>query len=264
MGKPTAFHKYIAPIFLLALIWVTAAGGNAMAATIAAPQLKAETPLREEISYKIYWNGIRAGKLWLYWEEDATRYAARMQLKTSGLVRIFSKQLRTASAEGTKQCDTNGCTYTPVKAGWDVQYRHKSRKVELEYGPKGTMTSATVTPTDNRATRPDVDQKDKDRSLDALSATQRLFFGMLRGEKNIVIPVYDGRRFTEFLFDFADKERMLYAAARKPISGYTAKELKEVSEGDPPILLQVVPNRRFPIAALAKTSFGALKITESK
>lgn len=265
MGKPTVFHKSILQIFILALIWVTAAHGEAMGATVSGPsQSEITIPLREEASYKIYWNGVRAGKLWLYWEEDATRYTARMQLKTSGLVRIFSKQLRTASVEGTRKCDGKTCVYTPVKAEWNVQYRHKSRHVMLEYGPEGVMTASTVTPPDNRATRPDVDQRDKNRSLDALTATQRLYFGALRGEGKIVIPVYDGRRFTEFMFDFVDKEKRLYAATRKPVSGYTAKELKEAQEEDPPVWLQVVPNRRLPVAALAKTGLGALRITESK
>ncbi len=260
MGSRIHFDKIIRASTLIILLTVLILPAHAPAATVVTPPPSPSIPLKDEVSYKIYWNGIRSGKLWLYWEESDTAYRAQMQMKTSGLVRIFTKQLRKATVEGTKSCSAAVCTYTPVRAHWDVKYKHKSRSVDIAYDAKGNVIHATVTPPDNRASRPDVPQESKNQSVDALTATQHLFFGVMSGMEDIAFKVYDGRRFTEYRFELHDKEKSLYSASRKPLGGYSDKEQKEFEKGDPPILMQIIPAHRFPIAATAKTSLGQVRV----
>lgn len=229
----------------------------------AAAQLKAEllkNPItREEANYKLYWSGIRLGKVWMYWEETDTGYTARMQLKFSGVARWFNKQIRNAEINGDKSCIAETCTYTPRHLHWEVDYGHKQRSADIVYDKEGKVLEASVMPPDNRETRPDVPQGDKDAAFDGLTATQALYFAALKKEKT-VFKTYDGRRLVELSFTPQPGDKLVYSATRKPLAGHSAKELKDYAKGDPEVLLIYSNNKRFPIEGKADATIGKVTL----
>lgn len=226
---------------------------------VTAAPLKANIPeilsTREEANYKLYWSGIRIGKVWMYWEETDTGYTARMQIKFSGVARWFNKQFRTAEITGDKACEAEVCTYTPRHLHWEVDYGHKQRTADIAYDAKGNVLESSVMPPDNRESRPDVPQGDKDSAFDGLTATQALYFAMLKREKT-VFKTYDGRRLIELTFTPKSGDKLIYVARRKPLAGHSAKELKDYAKGDPEVRLFYSRDKRFPLLGEADAAIG--------
>jgi hypothetical protein len=121
------------------------------------------------------------------------------------------------------------------------------------------LVERSTNPVDDPSWRPEVPLKDVQDAYDPVSAyfvlRTKMFENVNRRIKDTYIKTYDGRRLAEFHFKAVNNGTKLRdgkvipvintVASRKPIHGYTPKELKKFDEGDPKIHVYFSADPRF-------------------
>ncbi len=222
-------------------------------------------PTQEEARYRIYWNGIRIGKIWASWKQENGQYEMHASLKTSGIAKLFSKQERNAVISGI----VTETAFIPQRFNASVIRRKKQRHVSILYDMKGNVTSSTVDPPDNPKIRPPVSQKGKDSGYDPLSATQALLdfalqYRQHKSQNNLAFDVFDSRRLTGADIQASSNETcsgdcVVLSGTRRLLEGFTEKERKKHKPDEPPVFLEVKPEHsRFPERIYGRSPLGTV------
>ncbi len=278
MVTEEGYYKLRHLFFIAALVSLTF-NVPAMAGTAtydSAAMSKLSVPKTEDFTYQFHWVGIKFGKAFVRWDETDTTYKARMTLDSSGVAKFFTKQKRTLEVEGIKKVAADGSvTYVPQKSSSLSWKPKKQRKIDIVYDAEGNVETAVVTPADNRATRPDVEQLKKDAALDIMTAVLNVHAAAANEKTQTKSLVYDGRRLTEAKFTKAtltkDEQKkwsrladpQKFTAKRKAVEGYTQKEIGRMAKGEPELIVFIDPTKsRMPFQVYADTKFG--RITASR
>lgn len=256
-----------AQIFLIGVFFcLNAAPLNA--APITAIAAEVSVPTLEEARYRIYWNGIRLGKLWFYWKEDGERYEAKVKIQTSGVARVFSKQDRGASVKGRMARRDGLEYYFPENYEYSSKGKRKTREVAIAYNEEAWVKEFSVNPPDDPTRRPPVEEKARDAAYDPMTAlrailhyTQNLSQGGLDASSNFM--VFDGRRLTRIVAVTGGPKScgrgcVVARGSRELLEGYTDEEKEEFKqEKEAPVEMEIFPAlSRFPQKIHTQTPLG--------
>jgi hypothetical protein len=203
-------------------------------------------PLTMEGKYAVAWNGVPIGRIRISAHEGDGRYHISVDTKTTGVAALFSKERRVAESSG----NVTPAGYVPAQFDSRPQSGDKGSVTTLTYDANGAIATRLRDPEDDPNWRPPVPREQANTATDpvtaALIARQRIHEGWARGERRFTTRTYDGERLADMQFTLAakpvtldimdtDVEAVDARIARKPILGYTPKELKKFAAGDPPI-----------------------------
>ncbi len=235
MVLPRTSYKIAAAILLFSLPYAATAGESAPLA-----------PLTMEGKYAVAWNGLPIGRIRLTAREEGGRYSMTVDTKTTGVAALFSKERRVAEASGT----VSVAGYIPQRFDSRPQANDKGDITTLTYDATGKLATRLRDPEDDPNWRPPVPLAQASIATDPVTAgfiaRRRIHEVFGDGAQPIRTKTYDGERLAEMQFTLADKPVILEimdkdvtaidaTITRKPIAGYTPKELKKFAAGDPPI-----------------------------
>lgn len=256
------FYRYL---YKLAIVILFLHSSIVEAAPIRIPEAEYRPVAHEEARYDIIVNGLKVGHFYLIWEEKDNTYKAAFLMKTSGLVRFFRQQNRSATTTGTIKREDGHVVFTPQHFHSESKTRRKTRVIDITYDSEGNPAEVLVTPPDNPKTRPPVSPEGQGGGYDPLTAVQMLYAYGASNQKQGNFSVFDGRRLTGIHFrpahqnPFACKECPLFALTRKPLEGFSAGDLEDYEKGDPPLRVIIDPAKsRLPSSARADLSWGIL------
>lgn len=237
----------------------------------------AEVPPLEKLNYKlkyeVTWNGLHIGRIRIKVREDAFSYSLSIDTKTGGIARLFSDEQSVASAEGRI---VNG-KYMPTR--YSSRNDNSSRqRTTITYDANGNIATQERKPPRGKS-RTEVPLEDANRATDPTTAffilRQQLHGAMKQNARDVSARTYDGVRLAEFLLHVVGPARAEvvdhYESAintvisRKPLNGYSPKELKKFKEGDPVVYIFFTADSRFiPVKATVQTGFGAIAVAISE
>jgi Protein of unknown function (DUF3108) len=240
-------------LLLIAAIWLSIA--------LPAHALTLTNPTEsEEAAYRIYYAGIPVGKMWLWWEANDQYYKLSFSMKTTGVVRVFSKQRRQAEVMGKHE----GERFIPLQYHASVIYPHKQKTTTMSYD-EGRVADVVNEPPilDMQVTEEQMRQ-----AIDPMSSILQLlhFFADAERKTPFTTLFFDGKRLSEG-FGIPVKEAARdcpapcrqYELRRKPIAGFDADEMADFAEGEPPLMVHYRPSQsRFPWSIRAQGSLGTL------
>lgn len=249
-----------------------------IALMIGAPVAYAQEPPRLELlngeyKYRIAWNGIKIGRVNFYFEENDTTYRVIVDTKTSGIVRLFHPLQSITTGNGRK-----------VEGRYIPEFYHansnseegKGRVAKLHFNEEGLLEKRDVTPPEDPLWRPVVPPEELVGAMDPVTVffviRQEIARNLTYDIKTTSARVYDGRRLAEIsvrainagtrLMDDAVVPMLNTIITRRPMNGYTPKEMKKFEDGDPAVHLYFSRDKRFmPIAAEAYLRFGTISAT---
>lgn len=248
-----------------ALTQAQAAGAQAGAAE---SQL---SPLAFKGIYEFGFTGIRFGKLGIELDQTAARYQVTCDIVTTGLVKLFVKHSSHTHAQGSG----HDFTYSDITYQTDYQTKKKKKSARLVY-KNGKVVEEAVTPPENRATRPAVEDKLKENTTDPLSLVLRIRQALFDAQRAHAGPFsiryYDGRRLTEIDFvvqgpriiQFNGQKTAVVEvlASRKLIAGFTASELSSFNTKEPPLHIYFSQDKRLiPLKMEATLWMGMVQAT---
>lgn len=244
----------------------------ALLAWPAMAQVPVLAPLKLHARYDVTWGGIKLGRINVDAEEDALGYHVVVDTKTSGLAKLFSDEKTVAEVSGHRT--VNG-EYLPSKYT-SRRLREDGGTTELRYDATGKLAFRERKPDDDPAWRPPVSAELANTATDPMTAglilRRTLRDHMAQEERNTVIRSYDGARLGEFNckvvsparieINDAYRDAINTVVTRKPIAGYTPKELKKFAQGDPIIHLYFSADKELiPLKLTIATSFGEVAAT---
>lgn len=216
---------------------------------------RALTAISEHAYYRLEWNGIPIGRIRVDAEESGDSYSMIVDTKSKGVISVFSPFRTVATISGTKEGDA----YLPRT------YRTRSEKndecpasfaskhldncgTHMSYSEAGLLTERVLVPPNlDPSYRPIVDLAEASTGTDPITGYFRLREKLRRnidqGMRTTTVRTYDGKRLadmtattaerTEINVDDAKHPVIATRLTRKPIAGYTQKELRKFKEGDP-------------------------------
>lgn len=244
-----------------------------MAAPVSAG-VPALEPLNYKLKYDVTWNGFTIGRLRIRVSEDAFSYRVSIDTKTSGIARLFSSEKSVAIAEG-RVVDGR---YIPTKYTSRGDNGSRQRTV-ITYDASGAIATRDRKPPITGKSRKEVPLEQANAATDPASAffilRKKLHTAMKANVRDVSTHTYDGVRFAEMLIHVVSPARVevfdKYENAintvitRKPLNGYSAKELKKFKEGDPPAHIYFSTDGRFmPLKAQVQTNIGTIAATLSE
>lgn len=213
-------------------------------------------PFPKLMKYRIAWNNIKIGRVII--EANQTPYSYRMSIdtKTTGMLKMFSPLKSVTWASGRLY---EGQIIPQKYNSRSSSDEGNGRSSELLYDEEGTLAQRTTIPVDDPSWRPEVPMDEARKAFDPITAyfivRAMLYNNVNRGIKDTYIKTYDGRRLAEFQFKAVNNGTRLRddkvvpvintVAFRKPINGYTPKELKRYEEGDPKVHIYFSADKRF-------------------
>ncbi|MBN8544359.1 MAG: DUF3108 domain-containing protein [Alphaproteobacteria bacterium] len=219
----------------------------------AAPPL---APFPKEMRYRIAWNNIKIGRVII--ETNQSNYSYRMVLdtKTTGLAKMFSPLKSVTWAEGRFYNEQIIPQQYLAKSESD---EGKNRTSHLTFDEEGLLSTRETNPVDDPNWRPEVPLEEARQAYDPVTAffvlRKTLYENVNRRIKDSYVRTYDGRRLAEFNFRAINNGTKMRddkivpvvntIAFRKPIHGYTPKELKKFDEGDPKVHIYFSADKRF-------------------
>lgn len=228
-------------------------------------------PLNVSLRYNIYWNGLPLGRVRVQVDETSSTYHAVVDTKTRGLAEMFSPVRGYVVTSGIK--DIMG-EYIPTDYRSENKDDDKTAVTEISYSSEGDIAASKRTPPDDPAHRPPVAMEDLYGAHDPVSAFLMLRRNMMANLKakqpETSVRTFDGRRLAEFTFRAINPgTKMIHGKivpminmilTRKPISGYTEKELKKYDKGDPTVHVYFAQNGIFlPLSIEAQVMFGMIR-----
>lgn len=198
--------------------------------------------LHFEGDYVFAWNGIRIGKLHLQMQQNQADYNVRSQLKTSGIVALFSDHKSLTTVKGKAE----GARFQPVAYRSNYHSGNKDKLIDLQYDESGKVIAEDIKP--SRGARPEVPEDLKTGAADSLTAIfamrAQVKEALATGAEEIIVPVFDGvRRFNlharmitpenSIVLEGQSVPAVKLGLSRKPLAGFKDKELKKIAEGEP-------------------------------
>jgi hypothetical protein len=202
--------------------------------------------LNIEATYQIRWNGIGIGRIILNIKESDDGYMASVDTKTRGIIDIFSPLRGFTQVSGRI---TEEGAYLPTHYESRSQSDDGGRTTSLAYDSDGELSKRLREPLDDPSWRPEVPLEEIVGVADPITAFLRLrsalFQNLQAKVKDTIVPAYDGRRYAEIRVRAINPgTKMLKGKVtpmintvlfRKPINGYTPKELAKFDKGDPTV-----------------------------
>lgn len=229
-------------------------------------------PLNLTVRYNIYWNGLPMGRLRIKTEETSSRYQVSFDIKTRGLAEMFSPLRSYTTASGIKNVRGD---YIPTDYAAKTTDDGDTKTTTLTYDSSGTIIERDRNPPEVEGHRPIVPIEDLAEAHDGISAfliLRKTALDHLKNQqKETSVRVYDGRRLAEYTLRVVNPgTKMIHnqitgmintVITRKPIDGYTEKELKKFDKGDPIVHLYFSQNGIFlPLALEAQVMFGIIRV----
>lgn len=195
------------------------------------------------------------------------RYKTRVYSKTNGMVDYFMGWL--SHTVGYTKIYSNKTV--PEKFRTRVKHKKKVREIELVFDKSGkNYVVDKVTPPDNRQKRLAVSKANKRASFDPISGfleARRLIKSAFednnfnsKGFYTFTLPIYDGRRRTDFLLSLQKKlidGAYKLSVSQKAIAGYTKKELdKEQGASKAFLTIMLDPKDYVPVEVIGRHPLG--------
>jgi hypothetical protein len=260
------YKKLVLPLLLMAL-----------APTSVPAQVPDLSPLNYRTRYDVKLAAVPIGHLFITTHETPLGYDLRIDTKTSGLVDLFSSIKSVATVRGTRlETQYQPVLYTSFA---DKDGDDHDRKVRLSYDEHGTLIERSRVPGDSARYRPVVPIEQASEAVDPITGffvlRQKLHDAMARNEPEVSVQTYDGARLATMTLKVVSRARIevdgKYVNAintvvtRHPITGYTKKELKKFSDGDPVIHAYFSADDRFmPLMLTISLAYGDVKATLTK
>lgn len=214
-------------------------------------------------SYSGYWSGLHVADMAVH----ITPQHTDVYIDSYGLVKALSKYHSTTSADYLP----SRLNYTPLKYRTSFEQRHGERSILITYKPSGDILHEQVTPPDPAWKRPKVPESLKKDAFDPLTlflvARQTIHQAVTQGTQHFTLSVYDGRSLSAL--DFIVHGRIhktirgkKYPVVevefkRRPIAGFTAKELKHMDQEEPRVTLYFSDDDMFlPLKVEAEAPIG--------
>lgn len=221
--------------------------------------------------YDFAFSGIPFGEIDITFTEKAGNYRATSDIETTGVARLLVQHSSHTTSHGS------GRNFHYANAEYESRYSTRGKKKYARISKKnGRIVSDKVEPPDNRSVRPAVPLAEKSAAVDplAMSVAIRNAFARARqeGRTSFTLDFYDGRRLTRSFFTLGD-ERVLRInahkipvftlhARRKPLAGYTAKELARINPNEPELTIYFSHDVKFvPIYMEVPLPFGVATAT---
>ena len=217
------------------------------AACMAQDAAPSAQPFNMKVVYDFTLGDIKLGNMGLEIEQTPERYRITGDVATTGILKLFVSHSSHTTAVGSGH---HGL-YSNVDYDSHYQTRKKRKSVAMRF-EKSRVVSETVTPPDNRATRPAVENALKQDSADPMSLILRIRQGLidalrpspspLEGEGGVggkpqalqqaanphpnpppergreyTIKGYDGRRLTQVDFTVIGKQTIVFNGAKTPV-----------------------------------------------
>ncbi len=203
-----------------------------------AKELPALAPFTFSAHYGFYWNGLPFGVLDIKAEEKEKIQRMEATIRSTGLAALFAPHKSTTTLEVANGKTIYETNYTT---------RDEPRRVKITYSPMGTVSETIVEPPEDPVRRPPPSAEQLKQSLDPLSfviaARQALHHTLAADKTEFSLSVFDGRRLMETPFTVQGEELLRRPEGklpvvhclvqRKPIAGYTEKELKSLKKDNP-------------------------------
>lgn len=221
--------------------------------------------------YEVSWQKIPIGIMVGEVEENGNQYTLRIAMRSLNI----AKSLANYENDSATIAHRSKEEIAPSLFDMHSQLRKKKKHVKLTYDEAGIITSEDVShPTNPKKVKP-ISAELKYGSVDPLTAALRVREQVKRylankGEGQFIIPVYEGRHL--FMVYFSLKDQLLKVGGRdvpvihvhffrKPLAGFSERELKEIAEGDDPVMEVYLTQDAalLPIQAEASTSLGKVK-----
>lgn len=229
-------------------------------------------PLNISVRYNIYWNGLPIGRVRINTEETSSRYRVSFDIKTRGIVEMFSPMRSFTVAEGIKNVRGD---YIPTSYRAETVDDGKTKTTTISYDSEGTVIGRERTPPEDESNRPMVPLDHLVDAQDGISAfmtlRKRALENIKRQQKETSVRVYDGRRLGEYTLKVVNPgTKMIHdrivgmintVIRRNPIEGYSEKELKKFDKGDPTVYIYFSQNGIFlPLGIEAQAMFGMIRV----
>jgi hypothetical protein len=240
----------------------------ASAAPVAAVESAFPRPPVEEARFRVYWNGIRLGKIWLYWKEEGGRYETRLDIKTSGVARLFSPQDRGAAAEGRIVRQGGMEYYIPERYSYRTSKKGRVKEITIAFGANGAVKHVRVTPPEAPGSRPEVKKAERDAAYDPMTALRAIGHyveTLSQGGRDSSrrFTVFDGKRLTRVLALPTEETScgagcVVARGTRELLAGYTEEEQEKFrTSKESGIQIEMQPAQsRFPRRFSTHTPFG--------
>lgn len=229
------------------------------------------SPFKLNGSYQFTWNSIPFGKISFDGYQSNPGYEATASLKVTGLARLFSSHKSTSSVKG------EGLDFPKAQRLFELdgEKRGKPDDVRLTYAQGGTLETIYMDDTHDLSYRPEVPEALRNGISDPLTfvfeSRKRLHEAVETGQTTVVVRAFDGKRLAEatytilgdYMVKWQGKEvpAIKVGMIRKPIEGYTEKELKKIkSRESGTAYLYFTPDSAFiPLIATYEFGLGTLK-----
>lgn len=257
MGRLVSRYKAVVLIAALAV------------AAPAAAEVPVIKPLNYSLKYEVTFNGLPIGRIRIDTTQNEFRYAATVDTKTRGLLRMFDSTHGVIKANGNVEEGTLVARdYSSLSKDDD-----SSKLTTVRYGMKGEIIKRERKPADDPTNRPPVPLEQANEGIDPvtalLTARYRLRDYIAANLRKMTIRTYDGARLADLSFtvhsrtnfEIMDKriDVINTELTREPIAGYKKKELKKFKDGDPIIHVYFSADERFlPVQADISLTLGTI------
>jgi hypothetical protein len=200
---------------------------------------------------------------------EYTKYVSKFYSRSNGFIDyLFGWRSNTIAVTKAYKNKT-----IPQSFRTKVLLKKKTREIAIDYDKNGKITFEQVTPPDNRAKRPAVEDSKKIGSLDPLSivleAHRMIKNGFVennfdsKGKYVFSLPLYDGRRRSDINFEVDKKKNndglIHLKITQKPLAGYTENEWREIRKGERSVDIYLNPTSYWPVQAEGKSALGSAR-----
>jgi hypothetical protein len=233
---------------------------------LCSPALAADTlvPANFSGTYTLSFSGIPFGRMQATIEVGRSNYRILTAVSTSGIAKLLARHSSDTEvrAKGTR-LDAMDVTY-------ETRTQTRNKKRDISYARRaGKIIRESVVPADNRESRPAVGEL-KHGSYDPLSLVVRIrqqvhAWQQGQGDANASFHLYDGRRLTQANVKvlgeklFRGKPMLAASVRRKPLEGFSQKELAQYSPGEPALTLYFTADEQMlPVYLQIPFTFGTI------
>ncbi len=246
---------------------------------ISAPTMASEEKAKSETEtiasrYGMYFRGLFVGNIYTAYHERGEQYLLYSRLKAGGLASLFFNIGAEVKTEGLKK----GTKIAPLKYEFYYAKKDKEHSTHIWY-KNGSPDKEDIFPPNNYKKRPKVEDADKKRTIDPVSAIvlgrELIRESIKGGNKGWKIPAYTGKQRFDIQVDYVGEENMNYngyfqklhkvMATRIPVSGFKESEIRRFKKGEAPVTLYLTQDEMlWPVIITADTGKGLATVSLDK
>lgn len=234
-------------------------------------QAQEPPPLNFTGHYDFAFSGIPFGAIDINFKQDAQSYDAESNVRTVGIVKIFANHQSKTTSRGT------GSNFAYGNTSYETNYSTNKKKKYVKLVRKdGVLTEEKVLPlSETREVVTEAPQELKNAAYDPLNITAGIRAGLAQavagGPKSFVLDYFDGKRLSRATIVYQGEERIkiknqehpvyVVSASRKPLGGFTKKELSRMQDGEPPLRIYFSKDQLVPLRLELKMALGTAAAT---